>query len=46
MKEGPDERYFLQQLSLAFFYGRFVNILVISKHNVGINGKVKHVLSA
>ena len=36
----------VQQVSLAFFYGLLVNVLVICEHDVGINGKAKHVLPA
>lgn len=46
MQEGSDKRYFLQQLSLAFFYGLLVDVLVVCEHDIGINGKVKQVLPA
>ncbi len=44
VQEGRKERYFLQQLSLSFFYSGLVDVLVIGEQDVGVRGKVYRIL--
>ena len=45
VQEGTDERNFREQLSLAFFHASLVNVFMVRKKNVGINGQAKDVLT-